>query len=274
MAVQDGRVARTSTGESVLTRAVRILEVFTADAPVLSVSELARRSRLPLPTASRLVGELTRHGFLARRPDGRVQVGMRMWELAYRASPTLTLREAAMPFLGDLHAVLGHHVQLAVLDGDEVLFLERLSAPGGVVNYTRIAGRLPPHASSSGLVLLAHGSSERTERVLAGRLERFTPHTPTDPHRVRALLADIRRQGFALCAGFIHPDATGIAVPVRAGGAVVAAVSAVVPNDEQAYQRVPVLLAAARGISRVLSPSAGTPGGPGAMPHPAGRGSQ
>jgi DNA-binding IclR family transcriptional regulator len=249
-------MARTRTGESVLTRAVRILEVFTPAEPALSVTEVAQRSLLPLPTASRLVRELVGHGLLARQPDGRVRIGMRMWELAYRGSPTLTLREAAMPFLEDLHAVLGHHVQLGVLDGDEVLFVERLSAPGGVVNYTRIAGRLPPHASSSGLVLLAHASPERAERVLAGPLRRFTPRTPAEPAQLRGLLADIRRQGYALCPGFLHPDAAGIAVPVRAGGAVVAAVSAVVPNDEQAYQRVPLLMAAARGISRVLTPAA------------------
>ncbi|MET9793798.1 hypothetical protein [Streptomyces canus] len=67
---------------------------------------------------------------------------MRMWELATRASPTLSLRNAAMPFMEGVHDVVGHHVQLAVLDGGEVLFLERLTAPGAVINYTRIAGRL------------------------------------------------------------------------------------------------------------------------------------
>jgi DNA-binding IclR family transcriptional regulator len=247
---------RVATGESVLSRAVRIFEVFSAAQPDLTVTEIARRTGLHVATASRLVAELVGHGLLARRDDGRVRIGVRMWELAQRASPTLSLREAAMPFLEDLHAVVGHHVQLGVLDGDEVLFLERLSAPGAVINYTRIAGRLPPHASSSGLVLLAHASPERAERVLAGPLRRFTPRTPAEPAQLRGLLADIRRQGYALCPGFLHPDAAGIAVPVRAGGAVVAAVSAVVPNDEQAYQRVPLLMAAARGISRVLTPAA------------------
>ncbi|GAA3998500.1 IclR family transcriptional regulator domain-containing protein [Streptomyces plumbiresistens] len=66
-----------------------------------------------------------------------------------------------MPFTEGVHDVVGHHVQLGVLDGDEALFLERLTAPGAVINYTRIAGRLPLHASSSGLVLLAHGPAGR-----------------------------------------------------------------------------------------------------------------
>jgi DNA-binding IclR family transcriptional regulator len=243
---------RTRTGESVVSRVVRVLEAFTPDDPALSVTEIARRSGLHVATASRLVAELSAHGLLARR-DGAVRVGMRMWELAQRASPTLSLREAAMPFLEDLHAVIGHHVQLGVLDGDEVLFVERISAPNSVVNYTRIAGRLSLHASSSGLVLLAHAPPELQERVLASPLQRMTPNTPTRPKQVREMLADIRRQGYALCAGFIHVDATGVAVPVRDGsGAVVAAIGAVVPNDGNAYVHVPALLAAARGIGRRL----------------------
>ena len=243
---------RVRTGESVVSRVVRVLEAFTPDEQALSVTEIARRSRLPVATASRLVAELAVHGLLARR-DGAVRVGVRMWELAQRASPTLSLREAAMPFLEDLHAVIGHHVQLAVLDGDEVLFVERMSAPNAVINYTRIAGRLSLHASSSGLVLLAHAPVEQQERVLAGPLRRLTPNTPTRAAQVRPMLADIRRQGYALCPGFIHVDATGVAAPVRdRSGAVVASIGAVVPNDGNAYVHVPALLAAARGIGRTL----------------------
>ncbi len=244
---------RVRTGESVVARVVRVLEAFTPDDPALSVTEIARRSGLPITTASRLIAELAAHGLLARR-DGAVRVGVRMWELAQRASPTLSLREAAMPFLEDLHAVIGQHVQVAVLDGDEVLFVERISAPNAVINYTRIAGRLSLHASSSGQVLLAHAPAEQQERVLAAPLQRLTPNTPTRPELVRAMLADIRRQGYALCPGFIHVDATGVAVPVRDGsGAVVAAIGAVVPNDGNAYVHVPALLAAARGIGRTLA---------------------
>jgi DNA-binding IclR family transcriptional regulator len=244
---------RVRTGESVVARVVRVLEAFTTDEPALSVTEIARRSGLPVATASRLVAELAAHGLLVRS-DGAVRVGVRMWELAQRASPTLSLREAAMPFLEDLHAVIGQHVQLGVLDGDEVLFVERMSAPNAVINYTRIAGRLDLHASSSGIVLLAHAPAEQQERVLAAPLRRFTPRTPTRPARVRGMLADVRRQGYALCAGFYHLDATGVAVPVRDGsGAVVAAIGAVVPNDGNAYLHVPALQAAARGIGRVLA---------------------
>ncbi|WP_306319827.1 MULTISPECIES: IclR family transcriptional regulator [unclassified Streptomyces] len=245
---------RTQSGESVLSRAVRIFEAFTPDEPALTVSAIARRTGLHVATASRLVAELVAHGFLARDTGRRVRIGLRMWELVTRASPALSLRDTAMPFMEGVHDVVGHHVQLGVLDGDEVLFLERLSAPGGVINYTRIAGRLSLNASSGGLVLLAHGPAELRERVCAEPLHRYTAHTPATAARLRALLADIRRQGFAYCPGYLHPDALGIAAPVRDGhGDVCATLSVIVPNEEGATAVVPVVRTAARGISRALA---------------------
>jgi DNA-binding IclR family transcriptional regulator len=246
-------MARSASGESVLTRAVRILEAFTPDETVLSVTQIARRARLHLATASRLVAELEAHGLLAREPDRRVRVGVRLWELALRASPALSLREAAMPFMEDAHAVLGHHVQLGVLDGADVLFVERLSAPGAVINLTRIAGRLPLHVSSSGLVLLAFGHRELQEQVLAAPLFRYTPHTLTSPAALRAALAEVRRQEFACLPGHVHEDALGIAVPVRDGtDAVIAALAAIVPVDTARQSVIGVLAIAARGIARAL----------------------
>ncbi|MCO1656092.1 IclR family transcriptional regulator [Pseudonocardia humida] len=251
-------MARVATGESVLSRAVRILAVFGPEERALRVSDIAARTGLHVATASRLVAEMVSHGLLTREDDRRVRVGVRLWELAMRASPTLSLREAAMPFLEDLHAVVGHHAQIGVLDGADVLFVERLSAPGAVVNYTRIAGRLPLHASSSGLVLLAHASHELQEQVLAGPLVRYTAATIDTPARLRRTLADIRRDGYAHCPGFIHDEALGVAVPVTDGTrAVVAAVAVIVPNDPAdpgaGRAVVPALRAAARGISRILS---------------------
>jgi DNA-binding IclR family transcriptional regulator len=145
-------------------------------------------------------------------------------------------------------------VQLGVLDGDQVLFVERLSAPGAVINYTRIAGRLPLHVSSSGLVLLAHGPRELQERILAAPLPRYTPHTIGTPAALRTALAEVRRQGYACLPGHVHEDALGIAVPVRDGrSAVVAALAAIVPAGTGATTVAGVLSTAARGITRSLS---------------------
>ncbi len=244
---------KTPHRESVLSRAARILEAFSQDEPALTVSEIARRSGLHVATASRLVAELVAHGFLSRDDDREVRIGVRLWELVTRASPTLSLRDTAMPFMEGVHDVVGHHVQLGVRDGDDVLFLERLSAPSAVINYTRVASRLPLHASSSGLVLLAHGPVSLRERILAGPLTTYTPRTPATPAQLRAILADVRQQGYAYCPGYVHEEALGIAAPVRGGdGTVAAALAVIVPNDASAQAVVPVVRTAARGISRAL----------------------
>ncbi|MFB7496439.1 IclR family transcriptional regulator [Streptomyces sp. NPDC056161] len=244
---------RTPHSESVLSRTVRIIEAFSPDEPALTVSEIARRSGLHVATASGLVGELVAHGLLGRDTDRKVRLGVRLWELVTRASPTLSLRDTALPFMDGVHDVVGHHVQLGVLDGGEVLFLERLSAPGSVVNYTRVAGRLPLHVSSSGLVLLAHSSPDIKERALAAPLTVYTSDTPATPARLRSLLADVRLRGFAYCPGFVHEEALGIAAPVRATkGEVIAALSVIVPNDATGRAVVPVVRTAARGLSRAL----------------------
>jgi DNA-binding IclR family transcriptional regulator len=260
-------VARTPTGESVLARAVRVLDAFTADEPALPVGVVARRSGLHVATASRLVAELVAHGLLERGPGREVRVGVRLWELGARASPTVSLRDAAMPFLEDVHAVIGHHAQLGVLDGDDVLFVERLTARDAVINYTRIAGRLPLTTSSSGLVLLAHAPREVQDRVLAAPLRPLTPAGFRTADQLRGALAEVRRTSTAVLAGHQHPDATGVAVPVRDGrGGVVAALSVIVPNDGRGTTLVPLLLATALGISRALTSrpaSAAEPGGHG-----------
>ena len=236
-----------------LSRAVRIVEAFGPGDTSLTVTEIARRSGLHIATASRLVEELSTFGWLERDEDRKVRIGVRMWEAVSRASPTLGLREAAMPVMEDLHAIIGQHIQLGVMEGDDVLFVERLTAPGAVVNYTRVAGRLPLHASSSGLLLLAHAPPAQQERIIAQTLKVFTKWTISTPSQLRAALAEVRQQGYAFLAGHIHPDATGIAVPVRnPAGKVEAALAAVVPNEVAARSRIAVLQAASSAVSRAM----------------------
>ena len=244
---------RSQNGESVLSRAVRIIEAFGPGDTALSVTEISRRSGLHVATASRLVEELSGFGWLQRDQDRKVRIGVRMWELASRASPTLNLREAAMPVMEDLHAIVGQHIQLGVMEGDEVLFVERLTAPGAVINYTRVAGRLPLHASSSGLLLLAYAPAAQQERIISQPLDVFTEQTIRTPSQLRTALAEVRRQGYAFLAGHLHPDAAGAAVPVRdPSGKVVAALAVIVPNDNNARSRIPVLQAASAAVSRAM----------------------
>lgn len=242
-------MANSPSGDSVTERLVRVLETFTNDRTVQTASEIGRRAGLPSSTAHRIVDELVSAGLLDRDDDRRVSLGMRLWELALRGSRALRLRQAALPHMERVQARVREHTQLAVLEQDSALFLERLSDPDAVSNITRIAGRLPLHASSSGLVLLAFGSTELQERVLSDRLTAVSADTVTDAAALRRLLADIRRTGHVVAPGSIESLATGVAVPVRdAAGEVIAALSVVLPRETQPDVAVAELVRAARDI--------------------------
>jgi DNA-binding IclR family transcriptional regulator len=234
--------------------ASRVLDVLAAfDGADLTLTDIARRARLPLTTAHRIVGELATWGALERAANGRYRIGLRLWEVGALAPRGLGLRERAMPFLEDLVEVTRQNVQLAVLDGRDAVYVERLSGRGAVNVITRVGGRLPLHATGVGLVLLAHADLDLQEQVLAGPLHRYTAKTVCRPDELRRMLAEVRRTGVAISDGPIELIALSIAAPVRGPrGEVVAALSVVVPAGSDARTYVPVVRAAARGVSRAL----------------------
>src|SRR5512141_604413 len=228
-------MANSRSGDSVISRVVRLMSAFDRDLPTMTLSGLARRARLPLTTAHRLVDDLVLHGLIERLPEGNLRSGMRMWELAARGSRALNLREVALPFMEDVQAAVHQHTTLAVLDHGAVLYVERLSSPASSLRAARIAQRMPIHAASSGLVLLAHSVPAVQEEVLAGFLSQVTPETITDPALLRKHLAEIRQRGYVAIPGIGVTEWTGIAVPVFGpDGTVAAALNAIVPRDEAA----------------------------------------
>jgi DNA-binding IclR family transcriptional regulator len=247
-------MANSPSGDSGLDRLVRVLETFDADRTMQTASEIGRRAGLPPSTAHRLVGDLVAAGLLERDEDHRVRLGLRLWELAERGSLALRLRQAALPFMERVQARVREHTQLAVLEQGEALFLERLSHPQAGANITRVAGRLPLHASSSGLVLLAFAAPEVQERVLAGPLTALAPETVTDAAELRRLLARIRRDRFVVAAGTVEAVSTGVAVPIREGraGPVVAALPVVLPRDAPTAGARDALRSAAAGVEHAL----------------------
>ena len=251
-ALKEGCVANSASGDSVVDRVVRVIGAFPEGVLVLPLSELAERAELPLTTAHRLVRQLADHGLLELGPGGSVRLGLRLWELVNRNSPTLALRDAAMPFMEDIHQVLNQNVNLAVLDGWDALFVERLSRRGSVVNRAQVAGRMPVHVSSAGIALMAGQPPD----VQAEYLRQFRdPEGKLAPEQLRTVLRDSAEHGFAQLAGVVDPDTWGIAVPVRdARHRAVAALGVVVPLVEMRLQAlVPALQTAARGIGRQLS---------------------
>lgn len=248
--------AANGAGASTVTaKVLALLAAFTPAAPELTLSELARKAGVSLPTAHRRAAELVAWGALERTTEGRYRIGLRLWEIAALAPRAHGLREAALPFLEDLYVVTRQNVQLAVREGLELVFVERIAGRGAVPVMTRVGGRFTLHATGVGLVLLAHAPAEVQEAVLANPLPRYTERTITDPAALRQVLATVRTQGYAISDRLVTTDALSVAAPVLGHtGAVQAAVSLVVTATDDAPVRalVNAVRTAARGISRAM----------------------
>ena len=240
-------------------RLLAVLDAFGPQQRTLSLSEIARRAGLNLSTAHRLVCELARWGALERGPGGRYSIGLRLLELAALSPRGLGLREAAFPYLDDLHHRTRGNVHLGVRDGVEVVYVETISACATHPTNGRMGDRWPMHVTGTGLVLLAFGERELQERVLGGPLERITPLTVTDPAELRRELAQIRRSGFAVARGRITLPDLVVAVPVYDQfGGVAAAISVVVEAERARPLVLANMLTVASGaITRVLAPQPG-----------------
>lgn len=248
-------MARRSNGESVLRKHLRVLDAFTVERSVLSLSEIARATGLPVSTAHRITQELLQESLLDRNEHHRFRLGTRFWEYAMRTPGTLGLLELARPWINAVQHRIGQHTQLSVLRKHEVLFLERLSAPHSVIVATIIGGRIPLPLSASGVVLLSHASPELVEEVIDRGWPLLTSKSPRDGTSLRKKLRLARTQGYAVCDGYIHEVSRGIAVPVMGkDGVPVAGLSVVTPRaGESPGPIIELLLGAARGISRALS---------------------
>ncbi|MGY1887266.1 IclR family transcriptional regulator [Blastococcus sp. SYSU DS0753] len=246
-------------GRSVTSRALGILDAFDSRTPRLSLSEIADRSGTPLTTAHRLLGELTDWGALIRRPDGRYEIGRKLWDLGLLAPVQLELRQVAAPFLLDLHTTTRDTVHLAVREGLHALYVDRVSGRESVPVVSQVGSRLPLHATGVGKVLLAAAPDDVVDQSLRS-LRPLTRHTVTDPARLTRELAEIRRRRYARTCEEMSPGTASVAVPVQvereAGPLAVAALGIVVPPHRRDVARlVPALEMAARGIGRELARS-------------------
>ncbi|QWT24458.1 IclR family transcriptional regulator [Subtercola sp. PAMC28395] len=245
-----------SDGRTVASKLFAILDAFTV-APTtasLTLTAIAERAGLPLSTAHRLVGEWVSWGGLTRTDDGRYNLGLRLWELGVQAPSAKNLRSAALPYLEDLFEATHEHVHLAIFDGRDALYLEKLTGHGAVPIISRVGARLPLHSTGVGLVLLAFASADFINDYLDAPLTGFLPGTVTSPDVLRRRLAEIRASGIAQMSEEMTPGSSSTAAPVRdRSGAVVGAVSIVIRTSESAARaNEAVVRVAARGISRAL----------------------
>jgi DNA-binding IclR family transcriptional regulator len=244
----------TPTGATVASRLLALLDAFDERHRSLTLSELAGRTGLPLPTTHRLAAALMKGDALERRGDGRYVIGRLVWQAGLLAPVRGPLRAVAEPFLHDVYAATKSTVHLAVRDGDEVLYLHRMLGRASVPIVSTVGSRLPMYCTGVGKVLLAHAPQDVSDRVLH-HLSRVTPYTIVNPEVLRTQLHRIRRDGVATTSEEMSLGGCSLAVPVMqaSDGAVVAAIGVVVATLRRDRQRLlGTLQVAARGIGRAL----------------------
>ncbi|MET8449667.1 IclR family transcriptional regulator [Streptomyces sp. NPDC005209] len=240
---------------SVVDRTLSILGAFDKDNRTLTLSDISRRSGLPVATVHRIVNKLHGWGALERRADGGYSIGLRLWETAVLAPRSSALAAAAQPHLVALHGQTSLATTLAIRDGGESICLSFVSNDADAVAcYGGPGRRLPLHATAVGLVLLAHAGDLVQKEVCAGPLRPYTRHTITSGTLLKRCLAKVGREGHAVVHGALTEGRGGFAVPVRDGrGVVVAAVGVVGAVDVIRPARLaPQVRAVADAVSRCL----------------------
>jgi DNA-binding IclR family transcriptional regulator len=242
-------------GRTVLSKAFAILRALRSAETGLTRAQIARRTGLPMTTVHRLATELRVLGALDLTDGGTYTIGHWLWELGTLATRSATLREIALPFMQDLYEATHENVQLAVRDGYDALFLERIRGPHSVPIVSRVGGRLPLHATGVGKVLLAYADPKYVDELIARGLPRMTPHTVTDGAELRGALAGIRSAEYAVTREEMTLGTVSVAAPIRdAHDEVVGAISLVVDSTGADVRRLaPSVRTAAMGISRRLA---------------------
>ena len=246
-------------GLSTVRNAARLLKVFRSREADLGVSELARRLGLGKSTVHRMLTTLVAEGLIEQNPrTGGYRLGIVMFELGEAVRVHMDLHAAVGPVLGQLRTQTGESSQVGVLDGHEVVYVDRLESAHSLRLFTETGRRVPVHCTSSGKVLLAYLPEARRQAVLrAAPLTALTPHTITDPERLAAELARVRRRGWAEAINEREIGLASIAAPVRdISGDVMAAISIGVPLARCSVMSLrrlaPVIVEAAEAASRRL----------------------
>ena len=222
-------------------KAIAILNAFTIERPELSVTELSQQLALHKSTVSRLLSTLEGGGLVEQNPEtGKYHLGAALLGLGALVRAHADMREIARPHLRQLAQEAQETVNLAVLDGDEVINIKQiLPQKRQVKNIGWVGGRTPPHCVSTGKVLLAYRPQEDVGRIIAQGLPCRTDKTITDPGRLREELANIRQRGYATGLEELEEGLNAVAAPVRDHtGEVLAAVSVSGPSYRVSLEKI------------------------------------
>ncbi|UCF96180.1 MAG: IclR family transcriptional regulator [Spirochaetaceae bacterium] len=241
-------------------KALELLDHFTAERPELSLAEISREVDAHKSSVFRVLTTLQAAGFLEKdAQSGKYRLGLKILDLAGRVWGRYDIRQIAAPFMEELARETGEVIHLAVLEGSDIVYLEKKGQGQVLTVATRVGGRNPAYASSMGKVLLADLPVSELKAILGrGKLKKLTANTITEMSRLLEELGRIRQQGFALDNEETFPGIRCVGAPIRdAGGKVIAAVSVTVPAQRMSDERVRELWRLVTKSARMISERVG-----------------
>jgi DNA-binding IclR family transcriptional regulator len=239
-----------------LDRAAAILGAFDATHRELTLAALVTRSRLPRSTTHRTADRMIRLGWLDK-PQDRYRIGNRLFEIASLSPIRIELREAVLPFLQDLHQATKITAQLGILEGTQILVVEKISGHRPMPMLDQVGGIIPAYCSALGRAILAYSDPATINAVLAGGLPRRAPRTLTSPVAIMRELTAVPDRGWAIDREEGNVGVTCVAAPIFAPlGHVAAALSLTGPSQLVRPDRIgPAVRLAAAAASRAYSRS-------------------
>ena len=247
-------------GESSTLRAFAVLELVAGAETPPTLDELTRASGLPKPTVFRILGLLARGGYVQREgPEKRYAIGHRMSALSFQVQVNSPQRAQRHAVLVRLVEEIGETCNLTMLDGNEVVYIDRVETNANVRLHMHIGSRVPLHCTASGKLFLAGMSQGEVLRLIGpGPYQRFTERTITSPAALERRLAKIRSAGVGTDVGEFLEGSVCVAVPVRdPNGPVCASVAVHGPAPrmtlKKGHEFLPALRVAAAAIAGTLS---------------------
>ncbi len=197
-----------------LAKGLAVIRAFTRDHATLTLSEIARAAKIPAATARRCLLTLEELGYVAHAGRDFV-LRPKMLELGTAYLESMNIERLTKTHLEELARVTSDSAALCVLDATEIVYVARASVRTLLRLEAHVGSRFPAHATSTGRVLLAGLSPERLQRYFdSAKLEALTDETVVDPLRLRKLVDDCRRQGYAAIEDELAYGVVALGVPV------------------------------------------------------------
>jgi IclR family transcriptional regulator, KDG regulon repressor len=243
----------------VIDRAAQILDCFGFDHQELSVSEIGAKTALHRSTAHRILMTLEYNDLIQQNPDtGKYRLGIKLFSLGHQAVSHLDLREICRLFLTRIMNETKETVHLAVLDDNQVLYLDKVEGPHALRMPSRVGRHIPTYCTSLGKAMLSCLDEQDVKRILGKQA--FTAYTANTIKNIEQLLVDVRavrKRGYAVDNEEIEIGLRCVGAPIKDyTGAMVGAISVAAPSARLSSQKISavgrLVVATAEEISEKL----------------------